>query len=57
VAAALLTLAEVANDHGRHAEARRLLAQGRLTAKRSGATAFLARADQLAQSIKEARRA
>jgi len=57
VAAALLTLAEVANDHGRHAEARRLLAQGRRTAKRSGATAFLARADQLAQALKEARRA
>jgi tetratricopeptide (TPR) repeat protein len=57
VAAALLTLAEIANDHGRHDEARQLLAEGRRTAKRSGATAFLARADQLAKSIKAAGRA
>ena len=51
VAAALLTLAEIANDHERRAEARQLLAEGRRMAKRAGATAFLARADQLARSI------
>ncbi len=53
VAAALLTLAEIANDHGRRAEARRLLAEGRRLAKRSGATAFLARADDVAESFKD----
>ena len=45
VAAGLLTLAEVAHERGRTAEARRYLRQSIATAKRCGATAFLARAE------------
>lgn len=37
------------------AERGRILAEGRRAAKRSGAAAFLARADQLARSFREAR--
>ena len=53
VAAAALTLAEVAHERGRPKEARRLLAQARRTAKRCGAVAFLARADAVAQAWRE----
>jgi hypothetical protein len=56
VAAALLTLADVANDHGRTADARRYLAEARRVGKRSGAVAFLRRADALAASIGSASR-
>ena len=56
VAAGLLTLAEVANDHGRPDEARRLVAEARGTAKRCGALAFLERADALAEELRQAAR-
>ena len=55
VAAGLLTLAEVANDHGRPDEARRLVAEARGTAKRC-ALAFLERADALAEELRQAAR-
>ena len=45
VAAGLLTLAETADERGRPAEARRYVRQAIATAKRCGATAFLARAE------------
>ena len=47
VAAGLLTLAEVADERGRPRDARRYLRQSIAAAKRSGAVAFLARAESL----------
>jgi hypothetical protein len=52
VAAGLLSLAEVAHERGNAAEARCLLRQARATARRCGATAFLARADALERDFK-----
>ena len=51
IAAGLLTLAEVAQERGRPAEARRYLQQSITTAKRCGATAFLARAQALQREL------
>jgi tetratricopeptide (TPR) repeat protein len=45
VAAGLLTLAEIAEERGRTADARRYLGQSKAAAKRGGAMAFLARAE------------
>jgi hypothetical protein len=45
VAAGLLTLAEVAEERGRTADARRYLRESKGAARRGGATAFLARAE------------
>ena len=51
VAAGLLTLAEIAHERGRHADARRYLRRSIATAKRCGATAFLARAEALEREL------
>jgi tetratricopeptide (TPR) repeat protein len=53
VAAATLTLAEISHERGRPEEARRLVTEARRIAKRCGAVAFLARADELARSFRE----
>lgn len=51
VAAGLLTLAEIAHERGRTAEARRYLRRSIATAKRCGATAFLARTEALEREL------
>lgn len=51
VAAGLLTLAEVAHERGRTAEARRYLRRSIATAKRCGAAAFLERAEALGREL------
>jgi hypothetical protein len=51
VAAGLLSMAEVAHERGNASEARRLLREARATARRCGATAFLARAESLERSF------
>jgi tetratricopeptide (TPR) repeat protein len=51
VAAGLLTLAEIAHERGRSGEARRYLRRSIATAKRCGATAFLARAEALQREV------
>jgi tetratricopeptide (TPR) repeat protein len=51
VAAGLLTLAEAAHEQGRGDEARRLLADARETAERSGADAFLRRIESVEAEI------
>lgn len=54
VAAGLLTLAEVAHERGRTREAMRYLRESKATAKRCGATTFLALAEALEAGFAEA---